>query len=312
MRRQCYRCYSVNFCHRECQRTLWQSAQSLRQDARTLLRFTAFSLSGDEPSSSKRLKIWSGRRDSNPRDQLLRNVLAKQIHRVYKPTSKMALNGVNGVKSATTAPAPPQSESLRWVAQGVAKAARKGQARCHYRLCPESRKPQKSGAGRADPDPSPPGANRFQAEAPPGWGNRVRSAQPAVREPEPRVRVAPVRAVWPAHQRPAPGSLLHERRNGHFVLQVTGHPSYGLPGGQDRLVRSSSQLRPFASRSKTITFRSAAEMLDTFGMQQGGSQYRRLVGAFSESWVYDLLRYGHAALSGHRYSPGTLQLHVRS
>jgi hypothetical protein len=29
-----------------------------------------------------------------------------------------------------------------------------------------------------------------------------------------------------------------------------------------------------------ITFRSAAEMLDVFGMQQGGSQYRRLIGAF--------------------------------
>jgi len=33
-------------------------------------------------------------------------------------------------------------------------------------------------------------------------------------------------------------------------------------------------------QKQTITFRSAAEMLDTFGMQQGGSQYRRLVAAF--------------------------------
>jgi Replication initiator protein A len=31
---------------------------------------------------------------------------------------------------------------------------------------------------------------------------------------------------------------------------------------------------------QTITFRSAAEMLDVFGMQQGGSQYRRLIAAF--------------------------------
>jgi Plasmid encoded RepA protein len=31
---------------------------------------------------------------------------------------------------------------------------------------------------------------------------------------------------------------------------------------------------------QTITFRSAAEMLDIFGMQQGGSQYRRLIAAF--------------------------------
>ncbi len=37
-------------------------------------------------------------------------------------------------------------------------------------------------------------------------------------------------------KKPAEGVLLHERRNGPFVLQVTGHPSYGLPWGQDRLV----------------------------------------------------------------------------
>ncbi len=30
--------------------------------------------------------------------------------------------------------------------------------------------------------------------------------------------------------------LLYERRNGHFVLQLTGHPDYGVPFGQDRIV----------------------------------------------------------------------------
>jgi hypothetical protein len=30
--------------------------------------------------------------------------------------------------------------------------------------------------------------------------------------------------------------FLHERRNGRFLLPVTGHPTYGLPWGQDRLV----------------------------------------------------------------------------
>jgi hypothetical protein len=43
-------------------------------------------------------------------------------------------------------------------------------------------------------------------------------------------------------KRPGAGQLLHERRNGHFLLQVTRHPSYGLPWGQHRLVRCS--LRP--------------------------------------------------------------------
>ena len=32
------------------------------------------------------------------------------------------------------------------------------------------------------------------------------------------------------------GELLYERRNGEFILQVTGHPDYGVPFGQDRLV----------------------------------------------------------------------------
>ena len=81
-------------------------------------------------------------------------------------------------------------------------------------------------------------------------------------------------------KRPAPGSLLHERRNGQFLLQVTGHPTYGLPWGQDRLVPLFLATLAVRQQKQTITFRSAAEMLETFGMQQGGSQYRRLVCAF--------------------------------
>ena len=81
-------------------------------------------------------------------------------------------------------------------------------------------------------------------------------------------------------KRPAAGCLLHERRNGQFVLQVTGHPSYGLPWGQDRLVSIFLATMAVRQQSPRITFDSAAGMLDTFGMQQGGSQYRRLVGSF--------------------------------
>jgi hypothetical protein len=81
-------------------------------------------------------------------------------------------------------------------------------------------------------------------------------------------------------KRPAPGCLLHERRNGQFVLQVTGHPSYGLPWGQDRLVPIFLATLAIRQQTARITFGSAAEMLDTFGMQQGGSQYRRLIGSF--------------------------------
>ena len=79
---------------------------------------------------------------------------------------------------------------------------------------------------------------------------------------------------------PPTGTLVHERRNGHFVLLVTGHPHYGLPWGQDRLVPLFLATLANRQRSRRIMFASAAEMLDTFGMLQGGSQYRRLVGAF--------------------------------
>ena len=81
-------------------------------------------------------------------------------------------------------------------------------------------------------------------------------------------------------KRPTKGALLHERRNGQFLLQVTGHPKYGMPWGQDRLVPIFLSTLAVRQRTQTITFRSAAEMLDTFGMQQGGSQYRRLIAAF--------------------------------
>jgi hypothetical protein len=81
-------------------------------------------------------------------------------------------------------------------------------------------------------------------------------------------------------KRPHAGVLLHERRNGRFLLQVTGHPSYGLPWGQDRLVPLYLATLAVRQQSETITFNSGAEMLDTFGMQQGGSQYRRLMEAF--------------------------------
>jgi hypothetical protein len=81
-------------------------------------------------------------------------------------------------------------------------------------------------------------------------------------------------------KRPVRGTLLHERRNGQFLLQVTGHPTYGRPWGQDRLVPLFLATLAVRQQKQTITFRSAAEMLETFGLQQGGSQYRRLISAF--------------------------------
>jgi hypothetical protein len=81
-------------------------------------------------------------------------------------------------------------------------------------------------------------------------------------------------------KRPAKGVLMHERRNGQFLLQVTGHPQYSMPWGQDRLVPIFLATLAMRQQKQTITFHSAAEMLNVFGMQQGGSHYRRLIAAF--------------------------------
>src|SRR5947209_6458615 len=74
--------------------------------------------------------------------------------------------------------------------------------------------------------------------------------------------------------------LLFERRNGSFVLQITGHPSFGLPWGQDRLILIYLATLAVQQQNQTIRFRSASEMLATFSLHKGGREYRRLVSAF--------------------------------
>ncbi len=93
-------------------------------------------------------------------------------------------------------------------------------------------------------------------------------------------------------KKPAPTDLLYERRNGNFVLQISGHPSFGLPWGQDRLILIYLATLAVKQQSQTIRFRTACEMLDTFALHKGGREYRRLVSAFERIFGDDLLRYG--------------------
>jgi Plasmid encoded RepA protein len=80
-------------------------------------------------------------------------------------------------------------------------------------------------------------------------------------------------------KRPAKGTLMHGRRNGQFVLQVIGHPNYGVPSGRHRLVPMF--LVTLATRQQNRRSRSAAlPKCWRCGMQQGGSQYRRLIAVF--------------------------------
>lgn len=68
--------------------------------------------------------------------------------------------------------------------------------------------------------------------------------------------------------------------NGSVVLQVTGHPDYGVPFGRDRIVPIVPATLAVQQESQTIRFRTAAKMLETFGMHKGGKEYRRLIAAF--------------------------------
>jgi hypothetical protein len=81
-------------------------------------------------------------------------------------------------------------------------------------------------------------------------------------------------------RKPPLDQLLFERRNGNFLVQITGHPQFGLPFGQDRLVLIFLATLAVRQKSPVVRFRSAAERLDCFGMAKGGKEYRRIVGAF--------------------------------
>lgn len=51
---------------------------------------------------------------------------------------------------------------------------------------------------------------------------------------------------------------------------MTGHPEFGLPFGQDRLVPIFLATLAVRQQSRTIRLNSASLMLDRFGMAQGG------------------------------------------
>jgi Replication initiator protein A len=98
-------------------------------------------------------------------------------------------------------------------------------------------------------------------------------------------------------RKPPKSEMLYERRNGNFVLQITGHPNYGLPFGQDRIVPIYLATLAVRQQSQTIRFRTAAEMLETFGMHKGGKEYRRPVAAFERIFGATIF-FGADALRG--------------
>jgi hypothetical protein len=81
-------------------------------------------------------------------------------------------------------------------------------------------------------------------------------------------------------RRPPNSQLIHARHSGKFSLQIIGHPSFGLPFGQDRLIPIWVATLALQQKNRTIQFASAAQMLDFFHLPKDGPHYRRLVGGF--------------------------------
>src|SRR4029078_13294593 len=57
--------------------------------------------------------------------------------------------------------------------------------------------------------------------------------------------------------------LLYERRNGRFLLQITGHPEFGVPFGQDRLGPILFYTLAVQQKSPNIRLRTDPEMSDS-------------------------------------------------
>jgi hypothetical protein len=81
-------------------------------------------------------------------------------------------------------------------------------------------------------------------------------------------------------RRPPASQAVHTRRNGRFFLHITGHPQFGLPFGQDRLIPIWVATLALRQKSREIHFDSAGEMLDFFQLAKDGPHYRRIIQSF--------------------------------
>jgi hypothetical protein len=81
-------------------------------------------------------------------------------------------------------------------------------------------------------------------------------------------------------RRPPKSQLSHTRRNGKFFLDITGHPRFGLPFGQDRLIPIWIATLAVKQKSRIVHFETAAQMLDFFRLSKDGRHYRRIVQGF--------------------------------
>jgi len=81
-------------------------------------------------------------------------------------------------------------------------------------------------------------------------------------------------------RRPPAYQLTHTRRNGKFALDIVGHPRFGLPFGQDRLIPVWVATLAVLQKTRVVRFASPSQMLDFFDLPKNGYHYSRIVQGF--------------------------------
>ena len=99
-------------------------------------------------------------------------------------------------------------------------------------------------------------------------------------------------------RRPPKDQLTHSRRNGRFFLQVFGHPDFGLPFGQDRLVPIWVATQAIRLRSREFSFESGHQILTELGLARNGKNYRRLMDGFKRVFMSSIV-FGTDELTAH-------------
>jgi hypothetical protein len=81
-------------------------------------------------------------------------------------------------------------------------------------------------------------------------------------------------------RRPPTNQLLHSRHSGKFFLQISAHPQFGLPYGQDRLIPIWVATLALQQKCCTVRFGTASQMLDFFELPKDGPHYCRFMQGF--------------------------------
>ena len=81
-------------------------------------------------------------------------------------------------------------------------------------------------------------------------------------------------------RRPPSDQLVYTRHNGRFFLEISAHPRFGLPYGQDRVIPIWVATLTVLQKNRAVRFGSAAQILEFFRLPKDGPHYRRMVEGF--------------------------------